>query len=114
MHTNTGSETIYVGPGSNEMTPPPWDIECIRTRGINIQKNMLGDVMNLQDITVQVFEIFFVNPLSSQDLGKWIAEGKIKYKNDIIPGLENAVSAIKTLFSGENKGKLIIKVSEEK
>tara|TARA_B110001454_G_scaffold219154_1_gene250459 strand:+ start:5619 stop:6626 length:1008 start_codon:yes stop_codon:yes gene_type:complete len=49
-----------------------------------------------------------------QDLGKWIAEGKIKYKNDIIPGLENAVSAIKTLFSGENKGKLIIKVSEEK
>ena len=73
MHTNTGSETIYVGPGSNEMTPPPWDIECIRTRGINIQKNMLGDVMNLQDITVQVFEIFFVNPLSSQDLGKWIS-----------------------------------------
>ena len=48
-----------------------------------------------------------------QDLGKWIAEGKIKYKNDIIPGLENASSAIKKLFAGENHGKLIVQISEE-
>ena len=48
-----------------------------------------------------------------QDLGKWIAEGKIKYKNDIVPGLENASSAIKKLFAGENHGKLIVQISEE-
>ena len=48
-----------------------------------------------------------------QDLGKWIVEGKIKYKNDIVPGLENASSAIKKLFAGENHGKLIVQISEE-
>ena len=37
----------------------------------------------------------------------------MKYKNHIIPGIENAGTAIKKLFSGENEGKLIIKVSEE-
>ena len=41
-----------------------------------------------------------------------VKDDKIKYKNHIIPGIENAGSAIKKLFSGENEGKLIIKISE--
>ena len=48
-----------------------------------------------------------------QDLSNWMREGKIKYKNHIIPGIENAESAIKKLFNGENHGKLIIEVSKE-
>ena len=47
------------------------------------------------------------------DLSQWIKEGKIQYKNDIVPGLENAPTSITKLFSGENKGKLIIQVSED-
>ena len=46
-----------------------------------------------------------------QDLTTWVKEGKIKYKNHIVPGLENAENSIKKLFSGENEGKLIIKIS---
>jgi len=65
--------TTYTGPGSNEEGFPPNDIECIKTRGINIQKNMLGDVIHLHDIVTQVFEIFFVNPKTSEDLEKWIS-----------------------------------------
>ena len=48
-----------------------------------------------------------------QDLSNWMREGKIKYKNHIIPGIENAESAIKKLFNGENQGKLIIEVSKD-
>ena len=48
-----------------------------------------------------------------QDLGKWINEGKIKYRNDVVPGIENASRAIKKLFSGENNGKLIVQISDE-
>jgi hypothetical protein len=69
MHNNT----VYQGAGTNEMHDPPWEIECVRTRGINIKKNMLGDLINFQDMVTQSFEIFFVNPLSSLDLGKWIS-----------------------------------------
>ena len=48
-----------------------------------------------------------------QDLSNWMREGKIKYKNHIIPGIENAENAIKKLFNGENQGKLIVEVSKD-
>jgi len=44
------------------------------------------------------------------DLGKWLAEGKIKYRVDVVEGLKNAPSAINKLFDGSNQGKLIVKV----
>jgi NADPH-dependent curcumin reductase CurA len=47
------------------------------------------------------------------ELGSWLAEGKIKYRVDIIDGLENAARGINKLFDGSNKGKLIVKVSDE-
>ena len=37
----------------------------------------------------------------------------IYVRNHIVDGLENAVSGLKMLFSGENKGKMIIKIAEE-
>ena len=48
-----------------------------------------------------------------EELGSWLAEGKIKFRVDIIDGLENAARGINKLFDGSNKGKLIVKVSEE-
>ena len=60
-----------------------------------------------------VFDYFKRYIEAYQDLTTWIKEGKIKYKNHIVPGLENAEDSIKKLFSGENEGKLIIKVSED-
>lgn len=46
-------------------------------------------------------------------LGKWYLEGKLRYHVDVIDGLEHAPCALNKLFDGSNKGKLIIKVSEE-
>ena len=48
-----------------------------------------------------------------EDLGSWLAEGKIQYRVDIIDGLENAPRGINKLFDGTNKGKLIVKISVE-
>jgi NADPH-dependent curcumin reductase len=47
------------------------------------------------------------------DLSHWYVQGKIKYRVDVIDGLENAPRTINKLFDGTNQGKLIIKVSEE-
>ena len=59
-----------------------------------------------------VFDYFKRYMEAYQDITQWLKDDKIKYKNHIIPGIENAGSAIKKLFSGENEGKLIIKISE--
>lgn len=47
------------------------------------------------------------------DLGQWYAQGKIKYRVDVIDGLENAPRTINKLFDGKHQGKLIVRVSEE-
>ncbi len=52
-------------------------------------------------------------PTAMNDLGKWMAEGKLQYRVDIVDGLEKAPAAINKLFDGSNKGKLIVKISEE-
>jgi NADPH-dependent curcumin reductase CurA len=44
---------------------------------------------------------------------KWINEGKIKWKETIIEGLENAPSAFTGLFIGENFGKTLVKIGIE-
>ena len=45
-------------------------------------------------------------------LGQWVQEGRIRYAEDIVDGLENAPGAFRRLFTGENTGKLIVKVAE--
>ena len=44
-------------------------------------------------------------------LGTWIKEGKLKYRETVVEGIENAPAAFRMLFTGENFGKLLIKVS---
>ena len=47
----------------------------------------------------------------TKDMTGWLAEGKIKYKEDVVEGLDNAPDAFLGLFSGANFGKLVVKVS---
>jgi hypothetical protein len=43
----------------------------------------------------------------------WLAEGRIKYREDITDGLENAPRELIRLLKGENFGKKIIRVSSD-
>jgi NADPH-dependent curcumin reductase CurA len=47
------------------------------------------------------------------DVSQWLRAGKLKYKEDIVEGLENAPQAFIGLLQGENFGKLIVKVSDD-
>jgi NADPH-dependent curcumin reductase CurA len=43
----------------------------------------------------------------------WLRAGKIKYREDIVEGLENAPSAFLGLLAGRNFGKLVVRVSPD-
>ncbi|MGH8598210.1 MAG: NADP-dependent oxidoreductase [Gammaproteobacteria bacterium] len=44
-------------------------------------------------------------------LGQWLQQGKLKFRLDVYDGLENAVTTLRKLYTGENTGKLMIKVA---
>jgi NADPH-dependent curcumin reductase CurA len=44
-------------------------------------------------------------------LAGWVADGQISYRVDVVEGLEQAPRAINRLFTGENTGKLVVKVA---
>lgn len=48
-----------------------------------------------------------------RQMAEWLREGKIKYRETITDGLENAPAAFIGLFTGANTGKQVVRVSEE-
>jgi NADPH-dependent curcumin reductase CurA len=47
-----------------------------------------------------------------QDIAQWMREGKFVSKEDVVPGIENFPETLNKLFSGENFGKLVLKVAD--
>ncbi|TQI81121.1 hypothetical protein FHU10_3977 [Serratia fonticola] len=46
-------------------------------------------------------------------MGEWLSQGKIKFREDVVDGLENAPQAFFGLLQGKNFGKLVIRVAQE-
>jgi len=49
-------------------------------------------------------------PLFYKEMAGWIREGKIKWEETIFEGIENTPEAFIGLFTGENLGKMLVKV----
>lgn len=45
------------------------------------------------------------------ELSRWLREGRLHYAEDIVDGLENAPGALVRLLAGENRGKMLVRVS---
>ena len=68
----------------------------------------------MQRLTVQGFIILdYANrfPEAIGALAGWMQQGKLKFHIDMHEGLENAVSVLRTLFTGGNQGKLMLHVA---
>jgi NADPH-dependent curcumin reductase len=52
-------------------------------------------------------------PEATAKLAQWAAEGKLKHRDTVVEGLENAPEAVNMLFEGENVGKLMVKVADD-
>ena len=46
-----------------------------------------------------------------QQLANWIKQGKLRYLEDIVDGLEDAPEAFIKMFDGKNFGKLVVRVN---
>ena len=49
-------------------------------------------------------------PEGQMEMAQWVAEGKVKFAVHLVDGLEQAPSALNLLFTGGNRGKVIVRV----
>jgi len=67
-------------------------------------------------LTIRGFIVFDFNHLQADflhDVSGWIREGKLRYKEDVRGGLENAPEGLIDLLQGQNFGKMLIQVSDD-
>lgn len=48
-----------------------------------------------------------------RDMSEWVRTGAVRYREDIVQGLENAIEAFRGLLEGRNRGKLIVQVGSD-
>ena len=46
-------------------------------------------------------------------MSQWLKDGKIKFREDVVDGLENAPQAFIGLLEGKNFGKLVVRLSND-
>ncbi len=63
------------------------------------------------------FEVFDYDASRSadfmRDMSAWLGAGKIKYREDVLDGLQKAPEGLIGMLRGDNFGKLIVKVADE-
>jgi len=83
--------------------------------GPNLLPAFFGDML-VKRMTLRGFIIsdhYNRLPDFLRDMGEWVSTGKVKYKEDIVQGIENAPEAFLGLLKGKNFGKLLVQVSED-
>ena len=56
-------------------------------------------------------EFAALRPAFQREMTAWIADGQVRYREDVVEGLERAPEAFLGLLQGRNFGKLVIRVS---
>jgi len=76
--------------------------------------NYLSLLVNRASMTgMVVFDYNGRYALAAREMAGWIAEGKLKSREDIVDGFEDFPETLLKLFKGENTGKLLIRVAGE-
>ncbi len=82
---------------ATERVPGPYNLVMLVVKRARIQGFLVSDYMDRAAEAMTA-------------LGGWLMEGRIKYRVDIVEGLDQAPRAVNKLFDGSNQGKLVVKV----
>jgi NADPH-dependent curcumin reductase CurA len=51
-------------------------------------------------------------PEARRELATWIREDKLRYRDEVVDGLENAPRHFLRLFDGSHRGKLMVRLAD--
>ena len=90
----------------NDTEPPPGPNQVPRVLGLALVRRL----------TLRGFLVFDHADREAdflRDVGGWVRDGSIRYREDVVEGIENAPAAFLGLFSGANFGKLLVRVGDD-
>ncbi|WP_073951963.1 NADP-dependent oxidoreductase [Streptomyces kebangsaanensis] len=89
-----GMISVY---NNTEPAPGPRNLaRLIQTRG-RIEGFLVGDHYDLQ-------------PQFVREVGPWVRDGRLKYRETVVEGIENTLEAFLGVLRGDNIGKMIVKL----
>lgn len=77
-------------------------------KSISVQHFLIRNSALMQGFIVTNYHDKF--PEAIQALSTWLKEGKLTYNETVVNGFENTPQAFIDLFSGKNKGKMVVKI----
>ena len=84
---------------ATEPVPGPYNYGLILMHRLKIQGFIILDYMDRY-------------PEATGELIGWMKEGRLKARLDVSEGLETALQTVKKLYTGENTGKLMVRVKD--
>jgi len=72
---------------------------------------VVGKSIKIQGF-IQTFHLD-LRPEFVKDMGTWLAEGKLKWRETVKDGIESAPAAFIGLFSGDNAGKMVVRLGPD-
>ncbi|MBO22192.1 MAG: NADP-dependent oxidoreductase [Rhodospirillaceae bacterium] len=76
--------------------------------GLRPERNLLVNRIKMEGVLTFDFADRYNE--AHADLSEWLRDGNIRYREDIVDGLENAPAALAGLYEGRNMGRQLIRV----
>jgi hypothetical protein len=101
---NIGARIVICGTASiSNWNPIP--------NGPRVERHLLVKRARMQGFVVFDFVKRYAE--ARDKLAQWVKDGTIRYREDILDGIENAPGAIAGLYRGDNVGKRLIRIAAE-
>jgi hypothetical protein len=100
---NVGARVVICGTASIESWNP-WP------QGPRVERHLLVKRARMQGILVFDFRARY--PEAIEELTRWVKNGSIRYREEIVDGLEQAPGSIASLYRGENLGRRLIRIAQ--
>jgi hypothetical protein len=101
---NVGARVIICGTASVASWEPI-------PQGPRVERHLLVKRARMQGFLIFDYAQRF--PEALRDLESWVRAGQIRYREDILDGIEQAPGSIAGLYRGENLGKRLIRIATE-
>lgn len=102
LNLNKDARVVFCGAissyNSTQPVPGPFNFWQILARSATVEGYLVSDYLDRF-------------PEGIEQMRQWVGEGRIRFREQVVDGLENTLDAFNLLFEGRNEGKLLVRLT---